>query len=210
MQILVVEPSDNFANVIYGRGHQNKRIMKTLLILIVVILAFFAIVNNLPTASVEIERAKEKATASFRYAELLTKEPEAKIRNPIRKIKTKQIADTFGAPRGSDRTHKGQDIFAPRNTPVRSAVNGYVWRVGENNLGGNTIWIIGAGGRVYYYAHLEKYAENLKVGDAVTTDTIIGFVGTSGNAKGTPPHLHFGVYTQTGAVNPLSLLSDER
>ncbi|HXG83109.1 MAG TPA: M23 family metallopeptidase [Pyrinomonadaceae bacterium] len=182
--------------------------MKTLLILIVVILAFFAIVNNLPTASVEIERAKEKATASFRYAELLAKEPEAKINVPVRSVKTKQIADTFGAPRGNDREHQGQDIFAPRNTPVYSATNGYVWRIGENKLGGNTVWVVGAGGRVYYYAHLEKYADNLKVSDAVTTDTIIGYVGTSGNAQGTPPHLHFGVYTQSGAVNPLPLLSD--
>jgi len=50
---------------------------------------------------------------------------------------------------------------------------------------------------------LEKYAPELKVGDAVTTDTIPGFVGTSGNAKGTPPHLHFGVYTTEGVVIPL-------
>jgi peptidoglycan LD-endopeptidase LytH len=65
--------------------------------------------------------------------------------------------------------------------------------------------VIGAGGRVYYYAHLDRYAENLKVGDAVTTETVIGYVGNSGNAKGTPPHLHFGVYTSTGAIDPLGL-----
>jgi murein DD-endopeptidase MepM/ murein hydrolase activator NlpD len=47
----------------------------------------------------------------------------------------------------------------------------------------------------------------LKVGDSVTTETVLGFVGTSGNAKGTPPHLHFGVYTQSGAINPLSLFN---
>lgn len=182
--------------------------MKVFLILAAVVFACFALVNNLPTASFEIERAMGKASASFRYAELLTKTPETKINIPVRTVKTKQIADTFGAPRGNDREHQGQDIFAPRNSPVYSATNGYVWRVGENRLGGNTVWVIGAGGRVYYYAHLEKYAENLKVGDSVTTDTIIGYVGTSGNARGTPPHLHFGVYTQTGAINPLTLLRE--
>ena len=180
--------------------------MKTLLVLIVLIFAGFALVNNLPRASFEFKRAAGKMSASYRYAELAAKTPEARIKNPIRKIKRAQIADTYGAPRGADRTHQGQDIFAPRNTPVLAAANGYVWRVGENKLGGNTVWTIGAGGRVYYYAHLEKYADNLKVGDAVTTDTVIGYVGTSGNAKGTPPHLHFGVYTQNGAINPLPLL----
>lgn len=180
--------------------------MKALFVLIVIVFACFAIVNNLPTASFELKKAAGSASASFRYAELLTKTPEAKIQNPVRKIKARQITDTYGAPRGADRTHQGQDIFAPRNTPVYAATNGYVWRVGENKLGGNTVWTIGAGGRVYYYAHLESYAENLKVGDAVTTDTIIGYVGTSGNAQGTPPHLHFGVYTQSGAINPLPLL----
>lgn len=184
--------------------------MKEFLVLILVVFVGFAFFNNLPKGSFEIERATGRATASFRYAELLSKTPEAKINVPVRSVNPKQIADTYGAPRGSDREHQGQDIFAARNTPVYSATGGYVWRRGENKLGGNTVWTIGAGGRVYYYAHLERYAENLKVGDRVTTDTIIGYVGTSGNAKGTPPHLHFGVYTQNGAINPLSLLSDEK
>lgn len=180
--------------------------MKAFFVLILIVFAVFAFVNNMPSASFEIKKAAGEASASFRYAELLTKTPEAKIQNPVRKIKVAQIADTYGAPRGNDRKHQGQDIFAPRNTPVYAAADGYVWRVGENRLGGNTVWTIGAGARVYYYAHLEKYADNLKVGDAVTTDTIIGYVGTSGNAQGTPPHLHFGVYTQSGAINPLPLL----
>lgn len=151
--------------------------------------------------------ATETIAAPFRYAALLAKEPEATIKIPIRKVKKSNIADTFGAPRGNDRQHKGQDIFAPRNTPVYAAANGYVWRIGENNLGGNTVWTIGAGGRIYYYAHLEKYAENLNVGDEISTETILGYVGTSGNAKGTPPHLHFGVYTNGGAINPLDLFN---
>ena len=180
--------------------------MKTILILIALVFGVFFIVNNFePELADRRQPLTEKAAAPFRYAALLASEHEARIRIPIRKLKAAQIADTFGAPRGSDRTHKGQDIFAPRNTPVYSATSGYVWRIGENKLGGNTVWVIGAGGRVYYYAHLERYAEDLKLGDAVTTETILGYVGTSGNAKGTPPHLHFGVYTTGGAINPLEL-----
>lgn len=179
--------------------------MKTILILLLCAFGILMVINNSPNISRSFEETAGKTETSFRYATLLTKEPEAKINIPIHKIKASQIADTFGAARDGDRQHQGQDIFAPRNTPVYSATAGYVWRIGENRLGGNTITVVGAGGRAYYYAHLEKYAENLKVGDEVTPDTILGYVGTSGNAKGTPPHLHFGIYTSGGAINPKTL-----
>jgi murein DD-endopeptidase MepM/ murein hydrolase activator NlpD len=179
--------------------------LKKLLIIAAILFAVFAFANNFEPEIELFEQSKRTVTAPFKYAALLSRQPEEKIKIPVRNIKAGQIADTWGAPRGNDRTHQGQDIFAPRNTPVYSAVDGYVWRIAENNLGGNTVWIIGAGGRVYYYAHLERYAENLQVGESVTFDTILGYVGTSGNARGTPPHLHFGVYTTGGAINPLSL-----
>jgi peptidoglycan LD-endopeptidase LytH len=168
--------------------------MKQVLIIAVLILTAFILINNYwPEGNAPRERRSvaERAAAPFRYAALLAKEPEAKIQIPIRAVKARQISDTFGAPRGSDRTHQGQE--------------GYVWRIAENNLGGNTVWVIGAGGRVYYYAHLDGYAPDLKTGDPVTTDTVLGLVGDSGNAKGTPPHLHFGVYTSGGAINPITL-----
>ena len=113
-----------------------------------------------------------------------------------------------GAPRRYGRRHEGQDIFAPRGTPILSATNGYIYKIGENNLGGQTVSVIGSGGRVYYYAHLDSYAPGIEVGDRVSTRTVLGYVGTTGNAQGTPPHLHFGVYTLTGAINPLPLLTD--
>ena len=68
--------------------------------------------------------------------------------------------------------------------------------------------MISSGGRTYYYAHLDRYANGIAVGDWVTTRTVLGYVGTTGNAQGTPPHLHFGIYTLTGAINPLPLLRD--
>ncbi len=181
--------------------------MKNLFIIGALIFAAFVFINNFkPIISNPHESAENTLVKPFKYGALLAKSPETKIEMPIRKLAKKQIADTFGAPRGNDREHQGQDIFAKRGTPVYSATDGYVWRVGENNLGGNIVMILGAGGRMYYYAHLEKHAENLKVGDEVSTETVIGYVGTTGNAQGTPPHLHFGIYTANGAVNPLELL----
>ena len=127
---------------------------------------------------------------------------------PVKDVLKKQIANTWHAPRGTDRVHEGQDIFAPKGTPIFSATSGYVYKIGENNLGGQTVSVIGAGGPVYYYAHLNSYAPGLAEGDPVNTKTLLGYVGTTGNAEGTPPHLHFGIYTSDGAINPLPLLVD--
>jgi peptidoglycan LD-endopeptidase LytH len=145
-----------------------------------------------------------------RIAKLYTQEPHSKIKMPVDDVTKREIADTWGAPRSGGRTHEGQDIFAPKGTKILSATNGYVYKIGENNLGGQTVSVISSGGRIYYYAHLDEYAPNLKVGDPVTTRTVLGFVGTTGNAEGTPPHLHFGVYTFGfgNAINPLPLITD--
>lgn len=127
---------------------------------------------------------------------------------PLKEVSKNQIADTWHAARSNRRLHEGQDIFAPRGTPIYSATSGYIFKVGEDNLGGHTVSVIGAGGRIYYYAHLDSYASNIAVGDPVSTRSVLGYVGSSGNANGTPPHLHFGVYTTDGAINPLPLLVD--
>ena len=151
---------------------------------------------------------KDQIVLHARVVKLYTQEPDARLAMPLENISKRQIADTWQAPRGADRKHEGQDIFATRGTPVLSATSGYVYRIGENSLGGQTVSVIGAGGRIYYYAHLDSYAPGLEVGDRVSTRTVLGYVGTTGNAQGTPPHLHFGVYTTTGAINPLPLLTD--
>ena len=143
-----------------------------------------------------------------RVARLYTQEPDSRIAMPLEDVSKKAVANTWHAPRGTGRLHEGQDIFAPRGTPILSATNGFVYKIGENNLGGQTVSVIGSGGRVYYYAHLDRYAPGLEVGDRVSTRTVLGYVGTTGNAQGTPPHLHFGVYTFNGAINPLPLLTD--
>lgn len=144
----------------------------------------------------------------WRVSRLYSQQPESKIAMPLEDVRKSQVADTWQSPRGTNRKHEGQDIFAPKGTPILSATSGYVYKIGENALGGQTVSVIGAGGRIYYYAHLNAYAPNLEVGDRVTTTTVLGYVGTTGNAQGTPPHLHFGIYTTSGAINPFPLLSD--
>ena len=143
-----------------------------------------------------------------RVMKLYTQEPDTKLAMPLENVAKSGIADTWQAPRGDGRRHEGQDIFAPRGTPILSATNGYIYKIGENNLGGQTVSVISKGGRVYYYAHLDSYARNVHVGDRVSTRSVLGYVGTTGNAQGTPPHLHFGIYTWTGPINPLPLLND--
>jgi murein DD-endopeptidase MepM/ murein hydrolase activator NlpD len=162
------------------------------------------------TAIIGPERIAGKLLLYARIARLYTEEPDRKIAMPLVGVSTRGISDTWHAPRGADRLHEGQDIFAPRGTPIYSATRGYIYHIGENNLGGNTVSVIGAGGRVYYYAHLESYAPMIEEGDQVNTSTVLGYVGTTGNAVGTPPHLHFGVYGSGGAINPLTLLIDRK
>jgi murein DD-endopeptidase MepM/ murein hydrolase activator NlpD len=152
-------------------------------------------------------RLLSKLTLPFKIAALYTQPADRTLPVPVEGVHRKQIADTWHAPRGSGRLHEGADIFAKEGTPIHSATEGYVISKGENTLGGNAVFVVGPGGRRYYYAHLESYS-NIEVGDFVTPKTILGYVGTTGNAKGTPPHLHFGVYTTSGPVDPLPLLVD--
>ena len=152
--------------------------------------------------------ASDRLVLYARILKLYTQAPDTKLAMPLEDVRKQAIADTWQAARGEGRKHEGQDIFAPKGTPILSATSGYIYNIGENNLGGQTVSVISKGGRVYYYAHLDSYARGIKIGDRVSTRTVLGYVGTTGNAQGTPPHLHFGVYTSHGAINPLPLLTD--
>ena len=172
------------------------RLSKLVVVFVILVLVFV------------ITGASDKLVFYARVAKLYSQSPDTRLAMPLENISKRAIADTWQAPRGTDRRHEGQDIFAARGTPILSATRGIIYNFGENNLGGQTVSVIGSGGRVYYYAHLDAYARGIKVGDWVTTRTVLGYVGTTGNAQGTPPHLHFGIYTPTGAINPLPLLTD--
>ncbi len=151
---------------------------------------------------------RDTAVFYVNIARLYTQTPDSRLAMPLENVRKQQIADTWHAARGVNRVHEGQDIFATRGTPILSATSGYIYKIGQNNLGGQTVSVIGRGGRVYYYAHLDSYAPAIREGDWVTPRTVLGYVGTTGNAQGTPPHLHFGVYSGSGAINPLPLLRD--
>ena len=92
-----------------------------------------------------------------------------------------------------------------RGTPVRSTTKGVVTRIGENNLGGNVVGVTGPGGVWHYYAHLDSFAD-IRENDWIEAGTVVGYVGNTGNARNTPPHLHYGVYIREGAVNPYPLI----
>lgn len=91
-----------------------------------------------------------------------------------------------GATGGTGR-HQGTDIFAAAGTPVYAVTDGVVTKMGPSKIGGNRVWINGQ----YYYAHLKGFAAGLKPGARVRAGQVIGYVGNTGDAKGTPPHLHF-------------------
>ena len=186
--------------------------MKTVLVIgICFVLAFVALLLGIKYVKANPEQVTsfvEKITLPYKIAKLAAQEPDSAIVMPVYGVKVSGITDTWGAPRGSDRKHEGQDIFATRGTPIFSGTAGYVLYTGKVELGGNVVYIIGAGGRRYYYAHLDSLAKDLHVGQKVTTDTVLGYVGNTGNASTTPPHLHFGVYHLRQALNPLPILKN--
>ena len=146
----------------------------------------------------------------------LPAEPDSRLLMPVDGVRVRDIEDTWGAPREGAREHSGQDVFAAPGTFVRSATAGVVWRIGNSNNGGNWVYVLGAGGRRYYYAHLGRVNRDLREGQTVSVRTILGTVGNSGNAVATPAHLHFSVFTAYDpgascrflAINPLQLLRD--
>ena len=141
---------------------------------------------------------------------LALEEPPKSLPLPVAGVSPAALRDTWGAPRGNGRSHQGIDIFAPRGTAVMSSTRGLVFRVGENNLGGKVVWILGPGRQMHYYAHLERFGD-VKPGDLVGPGDIVGYVGSTGNAHGTPPHLHYGIYTPgEGAINPFPLLRQQQ
>lgn len=121
---------------------------------------------------------------------------------PVQPGTERDIGSRFGAPRDAGaRSHHGIDIFAKRGTPVVAAASGVVNRVNETNIGGKVVWLRDTFGNSLYYAHLDSQA--VSSGMRVDVGDTLGFVGNTGNARTTPPHLHFGVYRRgEGPVDP--------
>lgn len=106
------------------------------------------------------------------------------------------------------RLHEGIDIFGKRGTPILAASEGRITSVREGGLGGKTVWLRPSGKDItLYYAHLDS--QLVEAGQRVSTGDTVGLLGNTGNAINTPPHLHFGIYGNAGAVNPIYYVRKE-
>jgi hypothetical protein len=126
------------------------------------------------------------------------------------------FGDTFGAFRGdvSGDWHHGDDIFAPLGAPILAVASGTVFSVGWNEVGGNRLWLRDGQGNLFYYAHLSAFSPLAVNGNHVAAGSVLGFVGNTGDAQGTPYHLHFEIHPVAllglgydGAVDPTSYLN---
>ena len=126
------------------------------------------------------------------------------------------FVDTYGAFRGDvpGNWHHGDDIFAPLGAPILACSDGIVFSVGWNEIGGNRLWLRDSQGNEFYYAHLSAFSPLAKNGRHVKAGEVLGFVGNTGDAAGTPTHLHFEVHPASlifmgydGAVNPTQYLT---
>jgi murein DD-endopeptidase MepM/ murein hydrolase activator NlpD len=121
--------------------------------------------------------------------------------------------DTYGAPRADVAYHHGDDIFGQLGQPLLAVADGTVFSVGWNDIGGNRLWLRDGQGNEFYYAHLSAFSTFAANGAHVRAGQVIGFMGNTGDAEGTPVHLHFEVHPVSllylgydGAVNPTPYL----
>ena len=122
--------------------------------------------------------------------------------NPVSGASNKSIQSFYGDSRdGGKRLHEGVDIFAKKGTPVVAPTDGVVTRTGNTRLGGKVVWMFDRKRQhSYYFAHLDS--QYVSGGEVVQQGDTLGVVGNTGNARYTPPHLHFGIY-QSRSKNPI-------
>jgi murein DD-endopeptidase MepM/ murein hydrolase activator NlpD len=105
-------------------------------------------------------------------------------------------------PRAGGRRHEGIDLFAAYGTPIVAPADGSLFNVGANGLGGWRLWLRDRQGNTFYFAHLSAYSPAAVEGASVARGTVLGYVGDSGDAQGTPPHLHFEIHPGGGGPVP--------
>lgn len=139
---------------------------------------------------------------------------------PVQNIRPADLTDTYSDSRGGGtRLHEALDIMAPKGTSVLSAASGTIEKLFRSDAGGKTIYVRSTDGEtIYYYAHLDAYAEGLREGQRVRRGQRLGTVGSSGNASDEAPHLHFAILQTTAdaewwepanAVNPYPLFNTD-
>lgn len=126
---------------------------------------------------------------------------------PVQDLRPRDISDTWGAPRdGGERKHRGIDLFAPRGTQIVAVADGVIEFIGLYPKGGRCVWLSTGQGVFFYYAHMDRWAAGIYEGMEVRKGDVLGYVGNTGNAITTPPHLHFGIYEGDEALNPYPIL----
>jgi murein DD-endopeptidase MepM/ murein hydrolase activator NlpD len=150
-------------------------------------------------------RLQPELLSSGEYTLSLTTGPSLNF--PLKTGRANQIQSIFGDGRDANtRKHEGIDIFAPFRTPVIAVSAGRVTAVNENNLGGKVVWFRPEGKEyTLYYAHLDE--QTVADGQLVNYGDTLGRMGNTGNAKTTAPHLHFGIYTRNGAIDPFPFVN---
>ena len=157
------------------------------------------------------EEPRPVSTAAPGYEGAAEVYDEGDVILPVVGVNPRDLSDTFRAERSGQRSHLAIDIFAPRGTPVVALTDGALESVGQNPLGGNALWLRSRSGRyAFYYAHLDAFAPGLRTGQRVSQGDTLGTVGTTGNARGTPPHLHLQLVLRARGeertLNPYPLL----
>lgn len=135
---------------------------------------------------------------------------------PVEGIRPENLRRDFDQKRSGGRSHQALDILAPRGTPVLAVADGRIRKLFNSKAGGLTIYQYDEAEKTcFYYAHLDRYADGIREGMPVKSGTLIGYVGTTGNAPPSAPHLHFAVTRLTPtkewwkgeAIDPYPLLT---
>jgi len=134
---------------------------------------------------------------------------------PVTGVKPDQLIDTFSDSRSEGRVHDAIDIPAPAGTPVIAAADGQIVKLFQSEKGGTTIYQLSADKKlIFYYAHLQSYADGLQEGQLKKQGEVIAYVGDTGNAGPGNYHLHFSIsvtsdpkrYWEGTNINPYPLL----
>lgn len=145
--------------------------------------------------------------------------PAAQLLIPVAGVRPEQLRDTFTEARSEGRTHDAIDIPAPLDTPVLAAADGRIIKLFQSKPGGTTIYQLDPDNRtVYYYAHLDRYADGITEGHFARRGEVIAYVGDTGNAGAGNYHLHFSIlvvsdpkrYWEGVNINPYPLLRGQQ
>jgi murein DD-endopeptidase MepM/ murein hydrolase activator NlpD len=164
-----------------------------------------------------IPRALAIEAAPPPMAESISSLRKRDLRIPVEGIRREELRDTFTDTRALGRSHNAIDIMAPRGTEVRAADDGTIEKFFTSIAGGLTIYQFDPTQTFsYYYAHLDRYASGLGEHQAVKRGQLLGYVGSTGNASASAPHLHFEIarlgpgrlWWKGEAINPYPLLAN--